>query len=1016
MREWLADLEGPASPQGQLRRQTTLKNWYFVLVGALLALGSSLSAQTPRLVKDINTAPDPSAGIPLFGVVSAGGKIFFSSDRVSSDPFRQVWVSDGTPAGTRVIATLAMGQRQFVASGGTVFFSNRSDLWKTDGTEAGTQRVLGASDPPLPGNLADLTDVNGTLYFTTDRYSTPPSLWKSDGTAAGTVLVKAVEAMALVVSRGRLFFVVNDPDSGYELWKSDGTEAGTVRVADVCPGSCSGVQPSTLVDVGGTLFFTADDGVAGDELWKSDGTEAGTVRVRDIEPGAGSSSPSELVSAAGTLFFRANRGFSRGLWKSDGSEAGTVLVSDVDPQVLTPAGSLVYFAVDDSLWRSDGTAGGTVLCKSSVIGWGGAAFAAIGEELYFRGSSPTGTALWRSDGTVPGTQLVVDVDPFSSMAVLGGTLFFGGYDLANGSELWRSDGTAVGTTLVTNRIDTSSDPSHLRAAGGRLFFVAREPTSGAELWTSDGTEAGTHLVRDILPGPASAFDFSPTVWGPYDSNLLFASAESGRRIFFAALSTATPAINHGELWTSDGTAVGTRAVIPAGVGLAQPPVRSLVLAGGRSLFWGTLEDDSDGLWSSDGTPAGTSLVKDMVPGVLGAFPSEFTRVGEQVFFKGYGDLGGQRYGPGLWKTDGTKAGTTLVSSSSKPALEPVYLNGLTNLGGRLFFVANDVGRAELWTSDGTAGGTVLVKDLWPKPYNGDTYHARGLARAGGFSFVELTTVRGIELWRSDGTPGGTGRVKVFENSPSAWQVTSSVGIGNRFAFLLSDEAGSHLWASDGTEAGTVLLKSFLLDPARLSFVPGDPPVVVGGRAYFVADDGHSGRELWRTDGTEAGTELVYDLAPGPASSSPHELTAVGPDLYFAADDGISGTELWVLGAIPDVTVRDAADVSEDVCRPVRAVFRVALSVPSLETVTVDYTTVDGTAIAGSDYAPRAGTLTFPPGVTTLSVQVPVVSDRVLERTESFALELSAPTWAVIDRPRAKATLRDHKQPTACTRH
>jgi ELWxxDGT repeat protein len=67
---------------------------------------------------------------------------------------------------------------------------------------------------------------------------------------------------------------------------------------------------------------------------------------------------------------------------------------------------------------------------------------------------------------------------------------------------------------------------------------------------------------------------------------------------------------------------------------------------------------------------------------------------------------------------------------------------------------------------------------------------------------------------------------------------------------------------------------------------------VSGTLFFRADDGTTGRELWRSDGTAAGTVLVKDINPGPASSSPNELTAVNGTLFFRADDGTTGVELW----------------------------------------------------------------------------------------------------------------------------
>jgi ELWxxDGT repeat protein len=69
-------------------------------------------------------------------------------------------------------------------------------------------------------------------------------------------------------------------------------------------------------------------------------------------------------------------------------------------------------------------------------------------------------------------------------------------------------------------------------------------------------------------------------------------------------------------------------------------------------------------------------------------------------------------------------------------------------------------------------------------------------------------------------------------------------------------------------------------------------VVLNGSALFAASDGVAGAELWKSDGTSAGTMLVADIRPGPDSSAPFLLTRVGGTVFFTADDGTNGAELW----------------------------------------------------------------------------------------------------------------------------
>src|SRR5204862_32298 len=121
--------------------------------------------------------------------------------------------------------------------------------------------------------------------------------------------------------------------------------------------------------------------------------------------------------------------------------------------------------------------------------------------------------------------------------------------------------------------------------------------------------------------------------------------------------------------------------------------------------------------------------------------------------------------------------------------------------------------------------------------------------------------------------------------------------GDALFFTADDgEHGRELWKSDGTEAGTALVAD--INPGSFyGYGAGSRPyelTVVNGTLFFTADDGEHGRERWKSDGTEAGTALVADIRPGTAFSSPHELAFVNGALYFAANDGLNGIEPWIL--------------------------------------------------------------------------------------------------------------------------
>ncbi len=359
---------------------------------------------------------------------------------------------------------------------------------------------------------------------------------------------------------------------------------------------------------------------------------------------------------------------------------------------------------------------------------------------------------------------------------------------------------------------------------------------------------------------------------------------------------------HGrELWKSDGTAAGTtlvKDISPGGyIGYyggyypnSSNPA-SLTNINGTPFFWAR-----GGLWKSDGTEAGTSLVASV--GVSATYGAK--NVNGTLFFAGYHDWWTE--GAELWKSDGTAAGTTLVKDLYPGQHREYDSYGgwmdfpnssspeqLTNVNGTLFFVANDAttGR-ELWRSDGTAAGTTLVKDI-KSGSGGSIGYSNSLTNVNGtLFFVADDGTHGWELWKSDGSTSGTVLVKdIYPGSPSSFPIDLTNVNGTLFFVADDGRNGQELWKSDGTVAGTVLVKDINPGGASTGF---NYLTNESGTLFFVADDGTHGWELWKSDGSAAGTVLVKDINPS-GGSLLSNLTNVNGTLFFSADDG-TGARLW----------------------------------------------------------------------------------------------------------------------------
>ncbi len=419
------------------------------------------------------------------------------------------------------------------------------------------RRLLAATDlellfdvrtGPNPSSPQWLTPVGGTLYFTADNLGSNIELWKTDGTPAGTSLVKEIQPSTVAGSQplqltpfnGALYFQANGNAGGRELWKSDGTTNGTVMVKDIHPAgnAFSGPVLSTepFVVMGSAFYFRANDGTNGFELWKSDGTAEGTVRVTNINP-TGNSDPAELTVIGSTLYFTANDGSGVDLWKSDGTPGNATRVKDIFPTgdadvaYLTAVGNTLYFRAEDGttgfeLWKSDGTPEGTTRVKDIRTGEDASSFpnqlTNVGGTLFFTAiDGGSNREIWKSDGTADGTTKVKEINAGTasanplSLTAIGSTLYFSATDGTN-VELWKSNGTDAGTVRVTASHQPSA-PQNLANIAGTLYFTGSTTGAGVELWRSDGTDAGTQMVKDIQTGmtgstPTQITDFAGRVY------------------------------------------------------------------------------------------------------------------------------------------------------------------------------------------------------------------------------------------------------------------------------------------------------------------------------------------------------------------------------------------------------------------------------------------------------------------------------------------------------------------------
>lgn len=632
------------------------------------------------------------------------GRVFF----VAQDARRgqELWVTDGTPKGTRVLTAFPRREAFFSTFGESLDLPDSSptgrfvfrahdgsrgmELWSSDGTPKGTRLVRDLCPGPCDGVRSIWSIHRGRLYLRGSDGLHGGEVWLTDGTGAGTRQVRDLcpgecssDPFPLGAIADRLLFGAEDGEHGSEIWATDGTNAGTVRLSDFdLDEPWERPSPAALP---GKLLFNAVDTEHGRELWVSDGTAAGTHLALDIyDADVGGSYAARLRAFGDEVVFFATDGIHGfELWKSDGTEEGTSLLAELVPGpepsssppegVSLQAAGKLFFDVGPFLWRTDGTATGTFrLTADGVLLCCGEAtpLTALADTVFFGAfDAAHGWELWASDGTVAGTRRIKDIAPgpvnsgATDFAVFQGKLHFTA-NVDGERELWRSDGTPAGTVRIAG-----IGPSHeyltamLTVHAGRLWFFGDDGEHGRELWSSDGTAAGTSMQVDLVPGPEpSAGDFLvslpgkllisavPIPFGIWASDGTPEGTERiGSAVFFPKnwivfkgrfyFSGIDPVSFAEGLWVSDGTEEGTGPLRNRD-GMELPGVSAFAPLGDRLLF--TTSQTDIPLWETDGTESGTFRIRNLLPGSVGTW--ELVAAGSRVYFQAFDPATGRE----LW--------------------------------------------------------------------------------------------------------------------------------------------------------------------------------------------------------------------------------------------------------------------------------------------------------------------------------------------------------------------------------
>ena len=834
------------------------------------------------------------------------------------------------------------------------------ELFITDGTSSGTELVkdINTEYSNASSNPNSFINFNNKVYFSAEKNS-KRGLWETDGTELGTILkLPDFQIDEMYVFSNELFI-----SSINKLYKYEPT---TNNLTELIVLEFEYSRAENYFELNGKLYFNTN---INSDLWSYDLATGNTVLEYDFDFGINYSYDkitSIKIFNNNILIYTYHEPNGDGitsLWSYSTTNHTTTLIYDsfeanqnANLQNSVEFNNLLYIAYNNKLWELDTNFNFNLiesynsnLIIQDLIVFNNRLFYYVTRHIF--GIGDDYGSLFSSNGIHNNAILEHDLLSYDDSVtndyvfqVIQNKLFFSSEDgyLNNCSDflspLYYINASQDDLNVAYEHCSSGFSSSFV-VLNDKIIFMGNDFTSpenkGQQLFSYQISTNISEILKDINISSRGSYRVTNRKLKGITINngLYFSSGEVKPLI----TNTGYAGINLQKIDNQ-----GTNTIVKNFSGDCNPGLQLLHFFkfNEKFLFYAFTNDLGYELWISDGTEANTTLLKDIIPGTESSLLSQgpkFLLFENHVYFEAKG---------GIWKTDGTEAGTQLFIPIDFPNGDYsslfIFNNKLTILN---LSQSTDYEMVLLVYENGdfTEYNTGLIWldtiEYWyhdPTVYNNKLFFGSNNCQSSCnqhklYFFDENYTVNEIEiqtattsfeadvrftlnnklyffagtianpnnesLWETDGSQSGTQEVTQINGRAS-----SIIYLNNKIVYqFYSPTVGSEIGFTDGTAAGTFNLD---LNPGGGSANGAtiSNAFKLGDKLYFEGNDGINGRELFVTDGSIIGTQLVEDINKNYDNGQNTDIYGSHPIgfiqyegyLYFTANNGINGIELMRL--------------------------------------------------------------------------------------------------------------------------